>query len=342
MVEQDPFRRDPTPEAEEPRHPILNFLTSVDGVTLVLILLLVLYPGWHPLVRGGLVAGYFIVWLTPWVRDHCSIIFRCVLPVLIGAICVEVYVLFSEWNIDLSYLRLHDDYRESFYSGIATLYAIITALALVKGIEDFDSIKKNVTDEAYKIRSISEMTYYFENTASVQTREAVLALKNKLLSYATNVYSFKDQHLNAENLRLLRDCQRDIAQMTPEDQNDHNALVKIMEAHGELGILRSRRIASIGEKIPHYLIWALWLMALGQIAPFMVKPLEENSPAILGQYYIIFLMGALNSFLLLMLNDIADPFDGFWVVDLGPFRRLAEALRDDLAERPVLVHTAAQ
>ncbi len=152
----------------------------------------------------------------------------------------------------------------------------------------------------------------------------------------------KDQTISSENLRLLRDCQRDIAQITPEDQNDHNALVNIMEAHGELGILRSRRMASIGEKIPHYLIWALWLMALGQILPFMVKPLQNTGPAILGQYYIIFLMGALNSFLLLMLNDISDPFDGFWVVDLGPFRRLADALRADIAERPVLMQTAAQ
>ena len=51
-----------------------------------------------------------------------------------------------------------------------------------------------------------------------------------------------------------------------------------------------------------------------------------------GQYTIIFLLAAVNSFLLLMLADISDPFDGFWTVNLGPFQELSEALEEDLRE----------
>ncbi len=55
-----------------------------------------------------------------------------------------------------------------------------------------------------------------------------------------------------------------------------------------------------------------------------------------GQYYIIFLMGALNSFLLLMLSDISDPFDGFWQVNFDPFDELRLELADqmDAPDRP--------
>jgi hypothetical protein len=50
----------------------------------------------------------------------------------------------------------------------------------------------------------------------------------------------------------------------------------------------------------------------------------------MGQYYIIFLMGALNSFLLLMLSDISDPFDGFWKVRREAFDTLYASLRDEI------------
>ena len=51
-----------------------------------------------------------------------------------------------------------------------------------------------------------------------------------------------------------------------------------MEAHGELGTLRAKRINSVGEKISRYLIWALWIMALGLILPFMANPLGDPDP----------------------------------------------------------------
>jgi hypothetical protein len=104
--------------------------------------------------------------------------------------------------------------------------------------------------------------------------------------------------------------------------------------------LRSKRINAVGEKIPRYLIAALWITALGLILPFMAEPLmvPAKLPATglvenelrFGQYYIIFLMGSLNSFLLLMLSDISDPFDGFWKVNLDPFKDLATGLAFDL------------
>ena len=62
----------------------------------------------------------------------------------------------------------------------------------------------------------------------------------------------------------------------------------------------------------------------------------------MGRYYIIFLMGALNSFLLLMLADISDPFDGFWKVNMEPFRDLSHALEEELAlEQPPFLAPAA-
>lgn len=319
-----------------------SFFSFLNVLTLVLIFSLAVYWGWPAglrltmalLLAGILLAGVF--------SSHGSILCRCILPLLIGGISVEAYTVINELSVApdiIKFLDFDQKYTESFYSGIATLYAIITALALVKGIEDFDSMKQNIFDEAYKVGTISELTHYFDIDGDQGMREAVLGIRQKLLRYARNVAAMRDQAIKSENLELLRACRSDIAKLRSEDENDQISLQIIVAAHGELGTLRSKRINAVGEKIPRYLIAALWVTALGLILPFMAEPLlvPATPPQIglvdnelrFGQYYIIFLMGSLNSFLLLMLSDISDPFDGFWKVNLEPFNELAATLATD-------------
>lgn len=320
-----------------------KFFGIINLLTLALILALVIYPDWPVELRLALASGFLAIITVGIISSHMAILCRCILPLLIGGICVEAYILIQ--NADFSqqvmkYFVFVDRYNEIFNSGIATLYAIITALALVKGIEDFDEIKRTISEEAYKVRSISEMTHYFDTVTKNETSKAILSLRAKLLRYSENIAAMRDQHIRNENLVILRSCQSDIAKLEPYDHNDQHSLQIIVTAHGELGMLRSKRINAVGEKIPRYLIAALWLMALSLILPFMAEPLylPAAKPAIglianpgrFGQYYIIFLMGALNSFLLLMLSDISDPFDGFWKVRLDPFDELSLALEHEM------------
>lgn len=334
---------------------IREFFFSLNGVTLILILALVAYPGWHIALRAGLLAVFLLVHFVPFLTKHATIFCRCLLPVLFGAICVEAYVLLNEWGIAataMQYFIFDERYNETFYSCVATLYAIITALALVKGIEDFDEMKKTIADEAYKVRSISEMLHYFDPSKKSKNRDSVLSLKRNLLEYSRNIANLKDLKIKDENLGTLQGCRIYIADLTPEDANDHNSLGTIMQAHTDLGILRSKRINSVGEKIPRYLIAALWLMALGLILPFMAEPMfipadgaaggTQLNPMRYGQYYIIFFMATLNSFLLLMLSDISNPFDGFWRVKLEAFGELTDTLEAELKIEESLDPGAAQ
>ncbi|HKJ62832.1 MAG TPA: hypothetical protein VKA94_12705 [Hyphomicrobiales bacterium] len=336
------------------------FFSFLNLLTLVLLVLLALHPNW-PLPVSVFIALVFFIVLTVFaLSSYGSILCRCILPIILGAICVEGYVLIQQSEIAplfSRYFAFGASYNEIFYSGLATLYALITALALVKGIEGFDAMKRTISDEAYKVRAIFELTYYFDLTSDPQNRNGIMGLRNNLMRYAANVAAMRDQQLTNENLRILRSAQSNIAKLIPHDANDHHALQLILSAHGELGVLRSKRINAVGEKIPRYLIAALWLMALALIFPFMAEPLltpasaaagltEPDNPLRFSQYYIIFLLGALNSFLLLMLSDISDPFDGFWKVTLDPFNELHLALESEMSNeqpgirvRPDLMNT---
>jgi hypothetical protein len=68
------------------------------------------------------------------------------------------------------------------------------------------------------------------------------------------------------------------------------------------------------------------------ILPFFAAPLIDPAdtahiaanPTRYTQYYMIFLMASLNSYLLLMLSDINNCFDGFWMVDMKSFEELSK------------------
>ncbi len=92
------------------------------------------------------------------VRGWAAFLSKCFTPILLGILLVMIYIhlyqttvflgldvqkfLGSELGL-LEMLKLaqfNESYKEPFYSAISTLYAIIIALALVKGMEDVDAL----------------------------------------------------------------------------------------------------------------------------------------------------------------------------------------------------------
>jgi hypothetical protein len=341
MLDQTSVQR-PAPGLLPDRPPGKSFFRPLNLLTLALLLALAIYPWWADGLRVAMALMFLAVLAAGAWTHRAGMLCRTILPLLIGALCVELYIILHEWEVMrpvATYFTFTEKYTENFYAGISTLYAIITALALVKGIEDFAAIRRTVSEEAYKVGAISDMTHYFDGTHHIDTRTAVRMIREKLARYAANVAARRDFALGNENSVLLRECQVEIARLKTEDENDSLSLQNILTAHNELGILRAKRISGMGETIPVYLITALWLAALALILPFMAEPLmidaappqagQIPNPTRFGQYFIIFILGALNSFLLLILTDLSDHFDGYWQVDLTPFEDLRDWLPAD-------------
>lgn len=221
----------------------------------------------------------------------------------------------------LAYLSFDESLKEQFYNALATLYAIITALALVKGIEDFDTLKKLYSEEANRIYMLLDSIRYFEGNGSARTASAIIAIRNLLRDYAINLIGRLDTGTRGPNAQILNQCQTLIRTFECRDKDDEAALPEIMRELKELKICRINRIGSIGNRIPSYLIAALWIMSAVLIIPFMAQaPVPEAVSYKL--IYMIFVMGTLYSFLLIMLSDISSPYDGFWRVDMQVFETL--------------------
>ena len=72
-------------------------------------------------------------------------------------------------------------------------------------------------------------------------------------------------------------------------------------------------------------------MAPSQWLQILVACPDGQQPSLgrYSQYYMIFIMVAFFSFMMLMLHDIATPDKGFWKLDREPFENLVRDLDND-------------
>lgn len=314
-------------------------LTLTTGIVAMVVALFLANP--LPWIGAAIVITA-LFWSVPAMRRHAPIVARVVLPLLIGRLCVAVYFALHQSPALAPYvvhLAFDEALKEQFYDALATLYAIITALALVKGIEDFDGLRKIYAEEANRVYMLLDSIRYFENNGSTRTARAITEIRALLFDYTTNVAGRRDIGTRGPNARILNKCQDLVRDFECRDRDDEAALPEIMRELKELKVCRAARLGSIGNRIPAYLIAALWIMSAVLIIPFMAQAPAAGVVSY-KLVYMIFVMGTLYSFLLIMLSDISSPYDGFWKVDMQVFETLRNEIRPEIDAQPEAVEGA--
>ena len=347
-------------------------------------------------------------------RAFLSTIAICTTPFFLGLLVVALYFQIHQIEIKslelpfielpiafkasdwLRFAEFEDNYKEPFYTAISTLYAIVVALALVKGLEDRDEINKALSEEAFHIRNIFNYLKYFEpEDVCDETNSALTRMRQVLRSYAMSItrsanLSKRSRKDIDENRARIDECRQVILNIKPADDDDRIVYPEIIKNLEHLNILRTRRVEGPNQSLSWYLICALWLMSMALILPFLAEPVcvaqqtaanpgitsqpvagarQASSPSSTAmqdfdasdwlqslvacpdglqpsqgrysQYYMIFIMVAFFSFMMLMLHDIATPDKGFWKLDREPFANLVRDLDDDEAAAANANATAA-
>ena len=176
---------------------------------------------------------------------------RLFAPAIVGALAAAAYYFLNFYGLNKDLLAVDEFYGEQFYAVIATLYAIITALLLVKGIETFNALSSAVNDEAMKLRSLNAYMTYFYSSGKPVGLEHVEAIRAELLGYVGRGRASADAA--PENEQVIDRCIRHSAHIQVGDENDRIALAEVMRGLDEFRHLRARRISCAKEKIPPYL-----------------------------------------------------------------------------------------
>lgn len=262
---------------------------------------------------------------------------RIYLPLVFGALFVAGYHAAHATVLVKPLLMqpLNEYNGEQYYAVISTLFAIITALILVKGIEGFDRLNAVIGEEADQIRSIVEFLYYFEEEDGEviedieEVRRRTRRIRELLADYCAAALEDPGGLRRNGAYDLLRRIAREIGALECNDENDRLALAEVMRGVNQLFTIRARRIAFSQFRVPLYMVVALAFMSLAIILPFFIGAPETHPYA--DEF--IFVLTAFCVFILIVLQDINTPFDGFWKVDVQPLEDLDHDLQAELSAK---------
>ena len=249
-------------------------------------------------------------------------------PLLIGAGAALLYFFANVSKLNQTIFGVNEFYGEQFFSVFATLYAIITALVLVKGMEAFDHLNLSISQEAAKIRSINCYFLYYNISSHAKNADRIQSIRTILNTYVQRILEKANAGRSHENDGLIAQCVLACSEIECEDENDRIALGEIMRGLDELRMIRSDRISASNQKIPPYLIYMLAVMTIALTLPFYL----HHDLGLNFNYYIVFMIGTFGSFIFFLLTDINRPYSGGWTVDFTPYAEtsveLSSALRN--------------
>ncbi len=244
---------------------------------------------------------------------------------------------------------------EIFNGTVSTVYALVVAFIIFKGMQDFDQANFALRDEAMRIWSISRNLAFFAESDRLADPEAhdrnlVLseAVRGEMLAYLTDLQGALDNRSQgvAENEERIIRTERYVARLTPIDANDRVALQSVMTTLGDLSGIRARRMALMAAQPSLFMVVMLILLSVLIITPFFalgVSGLYRDGDAMMAspqaaafESLEIWAVGALAftlTFLFIMLMDMNSPFDGQWTVKRDGLetavRRIKKRLKDN-------------
>ncbi len=254
---------------------------------------------------------------------------RLIGPLTLGAICAGAYYALNKYGINLEIVDLDAFYGQQFFAVLSTLYAITTAMVLIKGLDTVNSLTAAILRESTKIRSIASLSAAFEHEAA---RSAMRNLRGELAIYVDNIREIRAAS-GAERTRkndgVIDGCRRIIAAAPVDDGPDILLKIELLREIEALRLIRAERTAVARTRLPGYLIWMLLVMTVAIIAPFFLY----GSQGVSFNYYAIFLLTTFGAFLFFMIHDINKPYDGLWKVNFDPLDEAAADLASSLDGR---------
>lgn len=247
-------------------------------------------------------------------------------PALLGALCTGGYYALNVSGLNLGLVAVDPFYGEQFFAVLSTLYAITTAMVMIKGLETVNSLSASILREATKIRSVGSLSAAFEGE---DARAAMRRLRGELMIYVDNVREQKGADRSRKNDGVIDGCRRIVASIGAQTHVDVLLKIELLREIEALRLLRAERAAIAETRLPGYLVWMLAVMTAAIIAPFFL----EHTAAINFNYYAIFLLSGFGSFIFFMILDINQPYDGLWQVNFAPLDEASADLETSLETR---------
>ncbi len=212
----------------------------------------------------------------------------------------------------------------AFVTIFGTLYGIMTAFVVFEVWNQHNRIVELINKEGLGLERLYRLTIYFRDKKLTEKMKAAIN------EYAQVVIKGKFQTLakgqrNKEASRTFRKITNVIRDLSFDDDHDQVVFHHIISHYGHLSEIRTERINESLSRLPALLKVFLYASSILALCSFVVMPFTNI-------FYGFFAVGGL-SFTLAMIfylvEDLDNPFTGFWKVTPEPFERALKHIEED-------------
>lgn len=220
----------------------------------------------------------------------------------------------------LPFIADNDLSNLSSYTGaIATIYTLIIAFIIVEVWSQFNSISTFLASESKALTSIWNYTDYLnDKKIDSKMRKALVEYVKAVTTREKDKAAIgeRSKHPSKELVSILRV----IDSVKFNDDRDAAVFPNLVDSFESLSSSRSERIDASTNRIPPFLSLLFQVLSVLTLLFFMFVRFES----LLVGAFAIAVLSLVISTAYLLVDDMDNPFDGFWNVDYSPLLEAKE------------------
>jgi hypothetical protein len=244
-------------------------------------------------------------------RNLVLVVIGCVVVSLLGL--AGVRALFPEDVLEAS-----NDVVGNYYQTLGTVYAVLLAFVVFVVWGQFNDARSAVSEEAKDLEDLLRLASGLSEPVAANLSGKTRAYIREVVEREWDAMAAGRSHPRAAE--LLNDLGKDVLAVNPGTSREETVYGELLSRFNELSDARSRRLLQSQARMPGSL-WALLIVGsivtIGSMYLFGVKSFVLHG----------LLTGAMSGsvgFVLYLILDMDNPFEGDWRITPEPLRRLLD------------------
>jgi hypothetical protein len=221
-----------------------------------------------------------------------------------------------------------------YVATIATIYAVLLAFVVFVVWGQLNEARRLVEGEANELENMLRLSQAMDDPQQSNARDALLGYAEAIVREewsASRAVQDRRPEERQPSLGSLDAVWTTVAAIEPHTYAQEVVYEQMLERFDELTELRSKRLLMDQQRL-HPIMWVLLvggsIFTVGSMAFFQLE--SGWLHAVLSA-----LVGGVLAFILYLIWDLDDPFDGIWQVEVEPIRRIPQLAGRSVEPQPV-------
>ncbi|MBN2015335.1 DUF4239 domain-containing protein [Candidatus Dojkabacteria bacterium] len=244
---------------------------------------------------------------------------------LLKTIIISTFLLVCTYYIDrvldFSLYQVDSSSLGSFVTAFGTIYGVIVGFIVIEVWNQKNTIQKLIEKEAKDIEGLFNLVCDFRD------EDLKEKLKKEILEYIDLV--LKNHRMSLEQKRIkMEPIINNISGIidTTEFDDDHDPIIfdHVINQFKEMRDTRTERIRESLARLPRPLQTFITLASVIMVVTTVIMPFDNIWYHLFSTFTITFFISLIHQ----IINDLNNPFIGYWSVGLSPFEELQKKITE--------------